>query len=79
MEDKELILFMKWLRYTDNGTWHCNENDEIIGESIGFSPYDCFIDGLLTEEELIKRFRDYQSNKSNTRMHNLKRLKRNQI
>lgn len=54
---KESVEFAKWLKHLDNGTTHYNPSTKKESESIGFSPWDCFSDGLKTEEELYNEFK----------------------
>ncbi len=57
-EEVELVAidFAKWLKHLDNGTEHYNPLTKETSQSIGFSPYDCFIDDLMTIEELYKKY-----------------------
>ena len=50
------IKFAKWLKHTDNGIFHYNPHTQEKSESIGFSPWDCFIDDIYTIEQLYKLF-----------------------
>ena len=50
------IEFAKWLKHTDNGTVHYNPHTKEKSESIGFSPWDCFIDDIHTIEQLYELF-----------------------
>jgi hypothetical protein len=58
----ESVAFAKWLKHIDNGTEHYNPHTKEKSESIGFSPYECFDEGLKTEEDLF----DYWYNKVKT-------------
>ncbi len=53
---EDMVEFAKWLKHIDNGTIHYNPENKEESESIGFSPFDCFIDDLKTEEELVNHF-----------------------
>ncbi len=50
------IEFAKWLLHLDNGTTHYNPETKETTASIGFSPYDCFVDKLKTPENLFDQF-----------------------
>ncbi len=54
---EEDIEFAKWLKHLDNGTEHYNPYTKEITPSIGFSPYDCYLDNLMTIEELYKEWK----------------------
>jgi len=49
--------FYNWLLHTDNGTEHYNPHTKEKTQSIGFSPFDCFIDRILTVEQLYDRWK----------------------
>lgn len=51
--EKEVVDFLKWLKHLDNGTYHYNPHTKEKSLSIGFSPYDCFIDDVMPENELF--------------------------
>jgi hypothetical protein len=59
------IAFGKWLKHLDNGTTHYDPETEQITDSIGFSPFDCFTDGIKTVPELFDSFIKYQLQISN--------------
>lgn len=48
------VEFAKWLKHLDNGTSHYDPHTGKETQSIGFSPYECYIDNLKTEEELFQ-------------------------
>jgi len=48
------VKFSKWLKTLDNGTEGFDHHTKKVIPSIGFSPYDCFTDDLMTEEELYQ-------------------------
>lgn len=50
------IEFAKWLLHTDDGLYHYDYTGKRISSSIGFSPYDCYVDNLKTIEELYEYF-----------------------
>lgn len=50
------IAFAEWLRNMDNGETHYHV-DGSKSDSIGFSPYDCYRDDILTVGELYKRWK----------------------
>lgn len=52
-----VIGFSKWLKNLDNGTEHYNHYTKEKTESIGISPYDCFIDDIKTIEELYNIYK----------------------
>jgi hypothetical protein len=54
---KEAIEFAKWLKHSDNGDIHYNPETKEKTSSIGFSPYDCFIDDVYTVEKLYEEFK----------------------
>jgi len=49
---QEAIGFAKWLKHLDNGDTHYNPETKEKTASIGFSPFDCFIDDIETPENL---------------------------
>jgi hypothetical protein len=53
----EAIEFAKWLKHYDNSVTHFDPFTKTESQSIGFSPYDCFIDELYTVEELYEKFK----------------------
>lgn len=53
----EAIEFAKWLKHLDNGTTHFNPHTNEMSESIGFSPYDCFVDDIMSIEQLYTEFK----------------------
>ena len=55
--NNDTIKFTKWLKHLDNGTTHYNPYTKEETESIGFSPYDCFMDDVYTVEELYNKFK----------------------
>lgn len=55
-KNKQMVDFVKWLKHLDNGTTHYNPHTMEETESIGFSPYDCFIDNTKSPEELLAIF-----------------------
>ncbi len=50
------IEFAKWLKHNDNGTDHYNPFTKETSESIGFSPLDCYMDDIMSIEELFDKF-----------------------
>lgn len=48
------VRFAKWLKTLDNGTEGFDPHTKQVIPSIGFSPYDCFTDNLMTEEQLYQ-------------------------
>ena len=52
----ELIKFGKWLKHLDNGTEHYDPETKQFTESIGFSPWDCFTDDIMTVEEIVNAY-----------------------
>jgi len=57
-KSNETIEFAKWLKNTDNGTEHHNYTTNELSASISFSPYDCFIDNIMTIEELYEFYKN---------------------
>mgnify|MGYP003472809276 CR=1 FL=1 len=55
---EEAIKFAEWLLHNDNGDIHYNPKTKETSPSIGFSPFDCFIDETKSAEELYKLFKD---------------------
>ena len=55
--EESAIEFSKWLKHNDNGDTHYNPHTKETSSSIGFSPYDCFIDDIKTEKELFDLFK----------------------
>lgn len=53
-KDSESIEFGKWLFHTDNGTEHYNPHTKEKSESIGYSPFDCVNDEVISVEALFK-------------------------
>lgn len=58
----EAIAFAKWLKHLDNGDVHYNPLTKAESPSIGFSPFDCFVDDVYTVEELYKRWKELGGN-----------------
>jgi len=57
MYDRDKVIeLLKWLKHLDNGTTHYDPETKKETPSIGFSPYDCFMDDLMTAEELLTAF-----------------------
>lgn len=57
MEEIRPIEFYRWLQHLDNGTTHYNPYTKEETESIGFSPYDCLVDGIYTIDELYEKYK----------------------
>lgn len=57
-EESKPVKFAKWLKNIDNGHHHYNDETDTKSESIGFSPWDCFIDNIMTVEELYEKFNE---------------------
>ena len=55
---EEAIKFAMWLMHEDNGTTHYNPYTKEETPSIGFSPWDSWIDQIKTPEELYKLFKN---------------------
>ena len=62
----EAIEFAKWLKHLDNGDEHYNPYTNEKSASIGFSPFDCFIDNFKTVEELYEHFKNTTPNNERT-------------
>lgn len=56
-EMNEAIEFAKWLKHSDNGDIHYDPYTKGTSSSIGFSPYDCFVDDIYTVEKLYVEFK----------------------
>lgn len=61
----EIIEFAKWLQHLDNGTTHYNPHTKEETASIGFSPYDCFVDGVMPIEVLYEKYLEVKLNQGN--------------
>ena len=59
----QAIEFGKFLKHLDNGTIHYNPETKEETDSIGFSPYDVFIDENMSIEELFSHFIEWQKRK----------------
>lgn len=56
LSKEKTIELLKWLKHLDNGEIHYNAETGEEGPSIGFSPYDCFMDNTMEEKDLVEYF-----------------------
>lgn len=55
---QEAIGFAEWLRHFDNGSEHYNPKTKQTSESIGFSPLDCYVDEIMTIQQLYDKYEE---------------------
>lgn len=60
-QESDAIRFAKWLKHLDNGTIHYDPLTKEETPSIGFSPYDCFMDDIYTVEKLYDLFKRHEN------------------